>query len=424
MLIEQRDSLRGEINIPGDKSISHRAVVIGSLAKGDTEIDGFLLGEDCLSTIDCFRKMQISIEILSSNKIKVHGKGLYGLKPPTNPLNTGRSGTSARLILGVMSGQPFNSILTRGDLSIKKPLGPVVNYLKQMGATINGRDEKYHFPLSVIPSNLKGVEHNLSANESHIKSPLLLAGLYSEGTTTVIEEIRSRDHSELMLKSFGSDITVDDLKVSIKKNENLYAEHIIVPGDFSIAAYFITAGLLVPNSDITIKNVGINPTRTGLLDVYQQMGANIEITNIRTISNEKLADIRVTSSNLKSITIEGDLVSRLIDEIPILMIATAIASGTTTIKSLKGTKIKNSSRLKDLIGELSKMGARIQETDDGMVIDGGKTLKGSIIESHNDYAIAMSMSVAGLIATGETMIRKAQIVDVVFPDFLPILNNL
>lgn len=424
MLIEQRDSLRGEITVPGDKSISHRAILFGSLAKGTTEIDGLLMGEDCLSTIDCFRKMQVSIEILPNNKIKIQGNGLYGLRPPSAPLNAGRSGTALRLLLGVLSGQPFSSVLTRDESALRKPVGKVVSPLRQMGASINGRDDGNLSPLSISPSKLKGITHNLSVMDTHIKSPLLIAGMYAEGETKVVESVKSRDHSELMLNYFGANIKVDGLEVTSHRVENLFAQHIEVPGDISIAAYFITAGLLVPNSDIVIKNVGVNPTRTGIIDVYKQMGANIQLLNERTISNEKVADIRVVSSSLKSAVIDGDLIPRLIDEIPVIAIAACVAKGTTNIKNLKGFKIKEGNRLKGLIAELTKLGASIQETDDGMIIEGGKTLKGTIVEGYNDHAATMSLCVAGLVAEGETMIRKTQILDIAYPEFLLVLNRL
>jgi 3-phosphoshikimate 1-carboxyvinyltransferase len=416
--------MKGEITVPGDKSICHRAILFGSLALGTTEIDGFLLGEDCLSTIDCFRKMQVGIDILPNNKVKVHGKGLYGLKPPAAPLNTGRSGTTIRLLLGVLAGQPFSSTVNRSEPSQKKPVGKVVKPLRQMGANINGREDGNFCPLYISPSKLKGIQYELPPLCSYIKSPLIIAGLYAEGETTVTETFKSRDHSELMLNNFGADIKIDNLSVTSHPVANLYAQHIEVPGDISIASYFITAGLLVPNSDIVIKNVGVNPTRTGILDVYRSMGAKIEVENVRSVCNEKVGDIRVSSSSLNAVTIEGEIIPRLIDEIPVIAIAAALAKGTTVIKDLKGYKIKESNRIKALCTELSKMGASVHETEDGMVIEGGKPLRGTIIESYNDYAIAMAMSIAGLAAEGETMIRKAQIVDIVFPEFFATLNRL
>ncbi len=424
MLIEQRTSLRGEILVPGDKSISHRSIIFSSLSKGTTEIDGFSMGEDCINTIECFRKMQIVIEILSNNKIKVHGKGLHGLTPPTSVINSGRAGTTFRLLMGALVGQSSASLITRNDSVLKKSLGEVVKPLRQMGANIIGRDDGNLPPYKIYPSNLKGITYETALHNTFVKSPILIAGLYADGYTTVIEPIKSRDHSELILNYFGADIRVDGLKVISHRIAELYSQHVIIPGDISIASYFITAGLLVPNSDITIRNVGVNPTRTGILDIYKKMGAKIEILNERTLSNEQVADIHVVTSSLSSITIEGEIIPRLIDEIPMIVVAAAFAKGTTVIKDLKGFKIKESSRLKTLVFELSKMGASLHETEDGLIIEGGKSLRGTIIDSHGDYSLVMATSLAGLVAEGETMIRKSQIVDVVFPEFLTTLNKL
>jgi len=424
VLIEQRSSLKGEISVPGDRSISHRAVMFAALAKGTTEIGGFSMREDCLSTIDCFRKMNVVIEILQNNTIKVQGKGLYGLKPPASNLNAGISGTTLRLLLGVLSGQPFMTTVVREESSLKKPIGKVVYPLRLMGANITSKDDVNYCPLVVSPAKLKGITYELSALETHIKSPILIAGLYADGETTVIESVKSRDHSELMLNYFGADIRVDGLKVTSHSINNLYSQHLYVPGDISIASYFITAGILVPNSDIIVRNVGINPTRTGILDVYRSMGAKIEILNERIVSNEKVADIRATSSSLNAATIESINIPSLIDEIPIIAVAATQARGTTVIKGLAGYKMKESTRVKFITSELLKMGAAVQETEDGMIIEGGKPLKGTVIESYNNQSIVMAMSVAGLVAEGETMIRKAHVLDVVYPEFLRTLNML
>lgn len=424
MLIEQRNSLNGEITIPGDRSISQRALMFGSLAKGTTEIDGLLMGEHCLSTIDCFRKMHVGIEILPGNKVKINGNGLYGLKAPTIPLNTGSSGTTIRLLLGILAGQPFNTIINRDEPAQKKSVGKVVKPLRQMGAIINGREDGNLCPLSITPSKLKSINYELTKYDTQIKSPILIAGLYADGETSVVEPVKSRDHSELMLNTFGADLKVDGLQVTSHKIENLYAQHIEVPGDISIAAYFITAGLIVPNSDITIKNVGINPTRTGFLDIYKSMGAKIEILNERMFGNEKVADIHVTTSSLTAITIEEDIIPSIIDELPIIAVAATQAKGTTIIKGLDGFSGRESSRIKALSTELPKMCAIVKVTEEGLLIEGGKALRGTVTDCYSDYAIAMSLAIAGLIADGETMIRKAQIVDISFPEFFPVLNQL
>lgn len=424
MLIEQKKYLKGEISVPGDKSISHRAILFGALAKGTTEIDGLSMSEDCLSTIDCFRKMQVGIEILPENKIKVHGRGPLGLKPPSTALNTGRAGTTLRLLLGVLVGQPFSSIVNRDESVQKKPIGKVVAPLRLMGANISGKEDGNYCPLIISPSYLQGITYELSIRDTHIKSPILIAGLFADNETVVIEEVKSRDHSELLLQLFGANIKVEDRKVTCRSIDNLYAQHVEVPGDISKASYFITAALLVPNSDVIIKNVGINPTRTGIIDVYKSMGANIEIFNVRFAGNEKVGDIRVLSSELNATSIEPEMIPRLIDEIPIITVAAAMAKGTTTIRGLNGFKIKDSGKIKSLSFELMKMGASIQETDDGIIIEGVARLRGTIVECYNDYATAMALSVAGLAAEGETMIRKSQVVDAVFPEFITMLRKL
>jgi 3-phosphoshikimate 1-carboxyvinyltransferase len=424
VLIEKRNSLKGEITVPGDKSISHRAIVLCSLAKGTSEIDGFLLSEDCISTIDCLRKMQVGIEIVSNNKIRVQGNGLRGLVQSSSSLNTGRSGTALRLILGMMSGQQFSSVITRNESAQRKPLGRIVKVLKQMGANISGRDDSNLCPLTVSPSSLKGGIFNLSSMDTHIKTPILTSALYAQGPTRVVEASKSRDHTELMLQHLGGNIEVNGLTITARGVDELYAQPIQVPGDISLAAYFITAGLIVPNSDITIKNVGINPTRTGILEVYKKMGGNISIQNERTVNNEKVADINVKTSNLKATIIEGDTIPTLLDEIPVIAVAASVAEGTTIFKNLRGYKIKESGKLKMLAIELSKMGAVIEETSDGIVVEGGKKLRGTVIESNNDYTIALSTSVAGLVAENETMVRKAQILDIIYPEYIDVLNSL
>jgi 3-phosphoshikimate 1-carboxyvinyltransferase len=293
-----------------------------------------------------------------------------------------------------------------------------------MGSQISGKEDGNFCPLIISSSNLNGIKYQLTKYETHNKSPILIAGLYADGETVVTEEVPSRNHTELMLQHLGAHIKVDGRNTKIKKAEELIASDIFVPGDISIASYFIAAGLIVPDSDITIKNVGINPTRTGLLDILKTMGANIELINQQTISNEQVADIRVKSSNLNGITIESDLIPRMLDEIPIIAVIAAVAKGSTVIKDLKGFKVKDKGIVKSLSLELSKMGVYAKETDDGLLIEGGKKLKGTVIESHNSSSIAMAMSIAGLVAEGETMIRKAQVIDVVYPDFFTVLNEL
>lgn len=424
MLVENRNRLRGEITVPGDKSISHRAIVIGALASGTTEIENFLLGEDCLSTIDCFRRMQVGIEIMKDNKVRVHGRGLYGLKAPTSVLNAGRSGTAIRLLLGVLSGQPFTSTVIRSEASMKKPVGNTVNFLKQMGAGITAKDNGTLCPLTVSPANLRGISCKLPIHEMHIKSPLLLAGLYAEGETEVNEPVTSRNHTELMLNHFGADIRMEGTVVRSHPVENLYAQKVVIPGDISMAAYFITAALIVPDSDIVIRNVGVNPSRSGILEIYKSMGANIELLDKRTVSGEEVADIRARYSKLKGVRIDEKMIPGIVDELPVIIAAAALAEGTTEINGLSAFKVKKTGKIKAISLELSKMGARMTETEDGLVIEGRETLRGTVVDSNNNHSHAMALSVAGLAAQGETMIRKTQAVDIVYPEFYQILNKL
>jgi 3-phosphoshikimate 1-carboxyvinyltransferase len=424
VLVENRNRLRGEITVPGDKSISHRAIVIGALASGTTEIENFLLGEDCISTIDCFRRMQVSIEILKDNRIKVQGRGLYGLKAPTSALNAGRSGTAIRLLLGVLSGQPFTSTVIRSEGSMKKPVGNTVDFLRQMGSAITAKDNGSMCPLMVSPARLKGINCKLPIHEMHIKSPLLLAGLYADGETAVNEPVSSRNHTELMLTHFGADIRTEDTVVKLRPVDNLYARKVIIPGDISIAAYFITAALIVPDSDIIIKNVGVNPTRSRILEIYKSMGGNIELLNERNVTGEDVADIRVRYSKLKAVRIDEKLIPGIIDELPVIIAACTLAEGTTEIRGLSSFKVKKTGKIKAISLELSKMGAKITETEDGLVIEGKETLRGTVVDSNNNHSHAMALSIAGLAAQGETLIRKTQAVDIVYPEFYETLNKL
>lgn len=307
---------------------------------------------------------------------------------------------------------------------MKKSVGNVIGYLRQMGANISGKEDGNLCPLTISSANLKGISCDLSVLETHIKTPILLAGLYAEGETLVREAVKSRDHTELMLNYFGADIKTDSLDVKNLPVENLYAQHVFIPGDITMASYFITAALLVPNSEIVIKNAGVNPTRTGILDVYKAMGAKISLLNQRIVSNERIADIHVTTSPLSCTKIDRNLIPNLIDELPVIIVAAAFARGTTEITGLSDFKVKESGKIKEIVLGLSKMGAKISENEDGLVIEGRETLRGTVVESNNDYSLAMALSVAGLAAQGETMIRKSQAVDIVYPSFYQTLSKL
>ena len=415
--------LKGTVTIPGDKSISHRAVMFGSLAEGTTEITHFLKGADCLSTIACFRQMGISIEE-KKDCILVHGKGLHGLSAPSSMLDTGNSGTTTRLISGILSGQPFESVLN-GDASIqKRPMGRIITPLSQMGANITSLKENGCAPLKIAPASLKGIHYQSPVASAQVKSAILLAGLYADGITSVTEPALSRNHTELMLSAFGAKVSSEGTTASICSAPRLVGQKIEVPGDISSAAYFIAAALMVPGSEVLIQNVGINPTRDGILRVCQEMGADITLLNQKEGSGEPSCDLLVKYSELKPASIGGDLIPTLIDEIPILAILAAHAEGTTIIKDAQELKVKESNRIDTVVNALKAMGADVYATEDGMVIHGGKPLHGAVIDSFLDHRIAMSFAVAALCASGETTILGRECVDISYPDFYKDLASL
>lgn len=429
MKLAKITGLRGEVNIPGDKSISHRCIMFGSIASGTTEISNFLQGADCLATINCFRKMGIEIEN-QAEKIIVHGKGLHGLTAPTEILDVGNSGTTTRLISGILVGQPFESKLS-GDNSLNsRPMKRIMEPLTKMGGHISSILRNGCAPLYIAPGNLYGIHYDSPVASAQVKSSILLAGLYADGETSVTEPSLSRNHTELMLKEFGADIRSQyDLNTSkatafIRPCSELYGQKIMVPGDISSAAYFIAAGLLVPDSEILIKNTGINATRAGILKVCEDMGANITLLNERTEGGEAIADILVRTSNLHGTTISGDIIPTLIDEIPIIAIMAAAAEGTTIIKDAAELKVKETNRIETVVDNLKAMGCDIIATDDGMIIHGGKPLHGATIHTLLDHRIAMAFSIAALIAEDTTRILNSKCVDVSYPTFYDSFENL
>ncbi|KIR03491.1 5-Enolpyruvylshikimate-3-phosphate synthase [Lachnospiraceae bacterium TWA4] len=416
-------SLKGELTIPGDKSISHRSIMFGALSKGTTKITGFLQSADCLSTIACFKNLGISIEN-TTNEVFVHGKGLHGLTPSDTILDCGNSGTTTRLISGILAGQPFTTNLT-GDASIqKRPMKRIIDPLTEMGLKIISLKDNGCAPLEISRGNLHGIHYYSKVASAQVKSCILLAGLYADGITKVTEPYLSRNHSELMLKSFGANVKSENTTATIIPGNELFAQEICVPGDISSAAYFITAGLIVPNSEVLIKNVGINPTRDGILRVYKAMGADITLLNERTQGGELVADLLVRSSNLKATTIEGRIIPTLIDEIPVIAIAACMAEGTTIIKDAAELKVKESNRIGVMVENLTAMGATITETEDGMIIEGGHPLHGAAVNSHDDHRIAMSFAIASLVADGTTDIVNAECVGISYPEFYNDLEGL
>lgn len=423
MELKKAQHLQGTLRIPGDKSISHRAVMFGSLAKGDTRITNFLQGADCLSTISCFRKMGIKIDNFNEEVI-VHGKGLHGLSAPASMLDVGNSGTTTRLISGILAGQNFTSELN-GDASIqKRPMGRIIKPLQMMNANIISIKDNGCAPLRINGKTLTGIHYDSPVASAQVKSCVLLAGLYADAKTSVTEPALSRNHTELMLSSFGAKVQSVKNTATIEPDPILIGQDIEVPGDISSAAFFIAAGLLVPNSEICIKHVGINPTRDGIIRVCKSMGGNIKLENKRTIGGELVADIIVKSSNLKGTVIEGDIIPTLIDEIPIIAVLAACAKGTTIIHDAQELKVKESNRLDIMVQNLSAMGVDIWGTDDGMIIHGGHPLHGAVIESHLDHRIAMAFTIAALVAEGVTTIKNAECVDISYPTFYEDLNSL
>lgn len=422
MEIKKLTSLHGELTVPGDKSISHRAVMFGSLAKGTTRITHFLEGADCLSTISCFRKMGIEIEN-SQGEILVHGKGLHGLSAPTGILDVGNSGTTTRLISGILAGQDFVSELT-GDASIQsRPMKRIMTPLLSMGADITSIRGNNCVPLRIAGHPLKGIHYDSPVASAQVKSCVLLAGMYSDSITSVTEPVLSRNHTELMLNYFGAKVTSQGTTASIQPEPELYAREITVPGDISSAAYFIAAGLLVPGSEILLKNVGINPTRDGLLRVCKAMGADITALNVCT-EGEPTADLLVRSSTLHGTTVGGEIIPTLIDEIPMIAVMAAFAQGTTVIRDAQELKVKESDRIAVMAENLSLMGVDITPTEDGMIIHGGKPLHGAVIDSRLDHRIAMSFAVAGLLCDGPLSIKGGDCVNISYPEFYEDLYSL
>ena len=415
--------LKGEITVPGDKSISHRAVMFGSISNGLTEVTNFLQGADCLSTISCFQKLGIEIQN-TGDRILVKGKGLHNLSAPATILDAGNSGTTTRLISGILCAQKFNSMLT-GDASIqKRPMGRIIDPLSQMGAHIESINGNNCAPLKITGSPLKGIHYQSKVASAQVKSAILLAGLYAENETSVTEPTVSRNHTEIMLNYFGASVTAIGKTATIQPDPILSGQKVEVPGDISSAAFFIAAGLITPNSEILIRNVGINPTRDGILKVAKEMGGDITLINERGGNGEPTADILVRSSNLHGITISGDIIPTLIDEIPIIAVMATYATGITTICDAAELKVKESNRIDVMVNNLSSMGANITGTEDGMIIEGGRDLTGSVINSHLDHRIAMSFAIAGINSFGTTSILGSECVNISYPTFYEDLKML
>ena len=420
--------LKGEVTIPGDNSISHRSIMLGSIALGTTEITHFLEGADCLSTIDCFRKMGVEIERKPSS-ILVHGKGLRGLTAPASTLNVGNSGTTTRLISGILSGQNFATTLSGDDSLNSRPMKRIMTPLNTMGAHIRSLNDNGCAPLHIRPGALHGIHYQSPVASAQVKSAVLLAGLYADSPTSVTEPALSRNHTELMLQGFGAYVATDlhtdgTATAHVEPCKELYGQQICVPGDISSAAYFIAAALLVPGSELLVKNVGTNFTRAGFLKDCKAMGADIETVSQTIEGGESRADLLVRYSHLKGTVIEGDIIPTLIDEIPMIAIMAAFADGQTVIRDAAELKVKETNRIDTVTAGLKAMGAVITPTDDGMIIEGTGHLNGASIQSYLDHRIAMAFSVAGLASDGETQIVDSQCVDVSYPEFYATLNSV
>ena len=423
MKLHKADHVRGEITVPGDKSISHRSVMFGSIAKGTTEIHNFLEGADCLSTIGCFRRMGIDIEN-KNGVVTVHGKGMHGLTAPAETLDCGNSGTTTRLISGILAPQNFDVTLT-GDESIqKRPMKRIIEPLSMMGADIRSVRGNGCAPLRICGKPLAGIHYTSKVASAQVKSSILLAGLYADGLTSITEPQVSRNHTELMLKFFGAELESKGTTVTIWPATELFGNRIDVPGDISSSVYFVAAGLILPNSEVLIKNVGINPTRAGLIKVCESMGADLTLLNENRENAEPTADLLVRTSSLKGCIIEGDIIPTLIDELPTIAMMACFAEGTTVIRDAAELKVKESNRIAIMVENLRAMGADVEETDDGMIIHGGKPLHGAIVDSHKDHRIAMTFAIAALAADGETEILDADCVDISYPSFYKELKKL
>ncbi|MGE7769933.1 3-phosphoshikimate 1-carboxyvinyltransferase [Viridibacillus arvi] len=411
-----KPTLRGKITVPGDKSVSHRSIMFGGIAKGRTTVSGFLLGDDCLNTIACFRKLGVQIELDGTNVV-IESNGMAIWQEPTEVLYTGNSGTTTRLMLGLLAGSNVHTVLNGDESIAKRPMKRVINPLREMGAKITGRMDGQFTPLAIQGTKLKAIDYTMPVASAQVKSAILLAGINAEGTTVIREKEVSRDHTERMLRQFGAEITTEDGIVSLQGGQQLTATHVEVPGDISSAAFFLVAGAVAKNSEITLENVGLNPTRTGIIDVLQEMNAKMSIEIDDESAAEPTGTITVSTSELQGTTIGGDVIPRLIDEIPILALLATQANGQTVIKDAEELKVKETDRITAVVDELKKLGADIVATDDGMIINGPTPLTGSTIRTYGDHRIGMMGAIAALITKGAIELDDADCIAVSYPTF-------
>lgn len=416
--------LKGSFELIGDKSISHRAVMLSSISKGHNKISNFLMGEDCLSTISCFRKMGVDIQI-DGKDVYVKGNGLYGLQRPKEILDVGNSGTTIRLMMGILAGNKFDATLI-GDNSIaKRPMKRVTDPLRLMGCNIEGKDDANYTPIKIYGGDLKAIDYHMPVASAQVKSALILASLYANDTSFIYEKVKSRNHTEIMLKSFGADINVENLKISVNPVNELFSQDIYVPGDISSAAFIIVSALITKGSEVIIKNVGLNETRTGIIDVVKNMNGNIEIINERLVGGELVGDLLVRyTKDLCATTIDKDIIPRLIDEIPVIAVLATQAEGTTIIKDAQELKVKESNRIKSMVENLKILGADIEELEDGMIIKGKSKLNGGKIKTFKDHRIAMAFSTLNLISDEKIKLDDEDCINVSFPGYFDLIKSL
>ncbi|PZX07699.1 3-phosphoshikimate 1-carboxyvinyltransferase [Psychrobacillus insolitus] len=418
-----KPSLKGTLRIPGDKSVSHRSIMFGAIAKGTTTVEGFLQSDDCLSTIDCFSKLGVAISV-DGEKVEIKSEGLAAWKEPNELLYTGNSGTTTRLLLGLLAGSHISSVLI-GDESIqKRPMRRVTDPLKQMGAKYIGRENGQYTPIAVEGTKLRAINYEMPVASAQVKSAILLAALNAEGETVIKELETSRDHTEKMLQHFGATISVDDQTIRLQGGQTLTSTHVVVPGDISSAAFFLVAGAIVPNSNLTLQNVGLNPTRTGIIDALNEMGTSMTIELDELKSHEEMGTIVVETSSLKGAVIGGDLIPRLIDEIPIIALLATQAHGKTVIKDAEELKVKETNRIDAVVNELKKLGANITATDDGMIIEGPTPLHGADLQTYGDHRIGMMAAIASLITSSPVTIDNAECISVSYPNFFEQLTSV
>lgn len=424
LVLEKINKLRGNIFVPGDKSISHRSLILGSIAQGETRIYKFLNSLDCLKTLECMQALGVKIELDENNSVKIKGKGLYGLQEAKGILDVGNSGTTIRLLTGLLGGQSFYSVLSGDDSIRRRPMKRVIEPLRLMGADIWGRKDGQFAPLSIRGNKLNPLHYTLPVASAQVKTALLLAGLYAIGETVVKEPLPTRDHTERMLEIMQADIKIFPPEIKVMGGKELKGADIFIPGDISSAAYFIAAASILRDSQIIIKQVGINPTRTGIIEILKKMGAKINILNYRIKSNEPRADLMIEYSKLKGVEIKKKNVPFLIDELPLIAVMATQAQGKTVVSGAKELRVKETDRIKAIVSELKKMGADIEEREDGFAVNGPTRLQGAVCESYNDHRIAMSLAVAALLAEGKTVIKNSECIDISFPEFEKTLQKL